>query len=415
VVAREPPSRGGALKKAGLNMAIDLLNPPTLAKTGPLSCIVVRDLAEAEALRPAWSELQERCARNELTQSPDWLLAWWRTYGGLDGRQLRLAFFYEDDRLIGLAPLLRRTHYYRRYLPFRRLELLGSGEPDEAGVYSNHIGILAERGAEEKIARRFVEALQRGTFGSWDEVVLPMMSGDTAMPERLVEAFRAAGLNAASTVTAGARYIPLPASWREYLGSLSANGRRNIERSLKAFDRWAEGTTKLECVTQSADLERGKEILVHLHQGRWASEGHAGVFRAPLFVDFHERIMRELAARDALELLWLSVRGEPVAALYGMVWDNKVTAYQTGRRTDLPANLRPGGVLLAYAIRRAIEQGRREFDLQADDAFYKQQLTPHVRSLVQVRAARFCLVESARRFGAFCRSRLSKSANPGDC
>ena len=65
--------------------------------------------------------------------------------------------------------------------------------------------------------------------------------------------------------------------------------------------------------------------------------------------------MRRLLGRGALELLWLTVRGEPVAALYGMAHGDKVYAYQTGRRTDVPAGVRPGGVLLAYAIRRAIE------------------------------------------------------------
>ena len=45
-------------------------------------------------------------------------------------------------------------------------------------------------------------------------------------------------------------------------------------------------------------------------------------------------------------------------------------------------------MLLALAIRRAIDQGRREFDLLADDAFYKQQLTPLARPLVHLRAAR---------------------------
>ena len=107
-----------------------------------------------------------------------------------------------------------------------------------------------------------------------------------------------------------------------------------------------------------------------------------------------------MAERGELELLWLTARGEPVAALYGWTWDNKVYAYQTGRRTDVPANLRPGGVLFAHAIRRAIEQGRREFDLLADEAFYKQQLTSHARPLVHVRAARSTLAEALRRLGS---------------
>jgi len=98
--------------------------------------------------------------------------------------------------------------------------------------------------------------------------------------------------------------------------------------------------------------------------------------------------------------------GEPVAVLYGMEWAGKVSAYQTGRRTDVPANLRPGAVVLALAIRRAIEAGRREFDLQADEVPYKMQFASQSRPLVQVRAARATLVEGLRRAARWCVRRL---------
>jgi CelD/BcsL family acetyltransferase involved in cellulose biosynthesis len=391
-------------------MAIDISSAPVMtAPARALECTVASDVTQAEALRPAWSKLLERSERNELTQSPDWLLTWWHIFGVLHGRQLRLGLFHEGERLVGLAPVLRRRHWYRGWLPFWRLEFLASGEPPEDGIYSNHLAVVAERGAEQKVAHRLVEAIAGRAFGSWDEVVLPMMSGDTAMPDRLVEAFRAARYSAEATVMAGAPYICLPATWDAYLRSMSANSRRNLERSLRTFDKWSQGTTELECISSSADLEKGKSILMSLHHERWSSADQTGVFRSPLFLGFHNRMMGALAERGSLELLILRCRDEPAAALYSMVWAGKVYAYQTGRRTDLPANLRPGGVLLSLAIRRAIEQGRREFDLLADEAFYKCQLTPLTRPLIQVRAVRTCIVESIRKVSVYCRAKLRRS------
>ncbi len=392
-------------------MAIDIISPRMHSTpASSLTCKIVSDAAEAESLRPAWTDLLARCERNELTQTPDWLLTWWRVFGASQGRQLRLALFHYGDRLVGLAPVLRRRHWYRNWLPFARLELLASGEPAEHGIYSNHIGVLAERGLEAKVANRLVDAIAGGAFGRWDEVVLPMMSADTALPELLVAAFRSAGFCAESTVLAGAPYIPLPASWSDYLRGLPSKSRRNIERSIRAFDKWSAGTTELECISNPADLERGKAILMSLHHERWGSAEQPGVFRSPLFLDFHKRMMGTLAERGGLELLILRARGEPVAALYSMVWANKVIAYQTGRRIEVPANIRPGGVLFALAIRRAIEQGRREFDLLADEMFYKSQLTPHVRKLVQVRAARMSVMEMIRKIGVRARESVRARA-----
>ena len=360
------------------------------------------EIADAIALRPAWSQLQERAERNELTQSPEWLLTWWRTFGPSQDRQLRVGAFHDGDRLVGLAPLLRRRHWYRNWLPFRRLEFLASGEPAEHGIYSNHLGVIAERGFEEQVETRFVAAIAAGAFGSWDEVVLPMMAEDTGLPDRLVEAFRAAGYVADAKVVSGAPYIPLPATWKAYLDGLTSSGKRNMERALKAFDKWSDNTTELECISTAADLEKGKAILTSLHHQRWSADDQTGVFRSPLFTGFHDEMMRTLAERGELELLILRARSEPIAVIYSMLWAGKVYAYQTGRRTDTPSNVRPGVVVFGLAIRRAIEQGRREFDLLADEAFYKSQLTPHTRKLVQVRATRRCVVEMIRRVGVAC-------------
>jgi CelD/BcsL family acetyltransferase involved in cellulose biosynthesis len=299
--------------------------------------------------------------------------------------------------LIGLAPLLRRRYWYGNALPFRRLELLASGEKDQHGIYSNHLSILAERGFEEEVAQRLAHGISHGAFGCWDEVVLPMMAGDTVMPALLARAFRAAGLIAEMKETARAPYIELPPTWDAYLQGLGPNSRRNIQRSQKAFDAWCGGTTRLESATTPADLAKGKQVLVNLHHQRWESDDQPGVFRSPFYLRFHDAIMQRLAEQGELELHWLCARDEPVAVFYGMAWQGKIYAYQMGRRMDLPGHLRPGAVLLAMVIRSAIESGRREFDLLADESFYKHQFTSTVRPLVHVRATRTSLREWARR------------------
>ena len=127
-----------------------------------LSCRLVTDPAEAERLRPAWTDLLGRSGRPELAASPDWMLIWWGVYGPTQGRRLRLALFHDAGRLVGLAPLLRRTHWHRGVLPFRRLEFLASGEREGHGICSNHLNVIAERGAEEAVARAWRPRSRRG-------------------------------------------------------------------------------------------------------------------------------------------------------------------------------------------------------------------------------------------------------------
>jgi CelD/BcsL family acetyltransferase involved in cellulose biosynthesis len=127
--------------------------------------------------------------------------------------------------------------------------------------------------------------------------------------------------------------------------------------------------------------------------------------------------MPQLLERGELELMWLSVRGEPVAAHYNIVGNGEVYHYQCGRRIDLPRGLRPGIVLLAHAVQRAIAAGRREFDFLAGMAQYKMLLTQTTRPLVQVRAVRSCLVERLRAWaerGIRWARAVRDSVHPGD-
>jgi CelD/BcsL family acetyltransferase involved in cellulose biosynthesis len=369
----------------------------TSAAPPRLVCTLLAETSQLEALRPAWSDLLARSDSNEPMSSPQWLLTWWDVFGASDGLRLRALALHDGDRLAGLAPFLSRRHWHRPGIPFRRLEPLGSGESEADAICSDYLNVLAERGADQAVAEAFAGAIAAGAAGPWDELVLPTMNGDDAMPSLLADAFRRLGFEPDLTATGEAPYIELPATWDDYLKSLSKKHRYSVVRSLRDFETWAGPDARLKRAVSRADLDQGKRILVELHRQRWEMAGNAGRFGSPRFLAFHEAVMPRLLDDGALELLWLTVRGEPVAAMYDIVWNDKVYFYQSGRKMDVPEGIRPGGVLLAYAIRAAIEAGRREFDFLNGVSLYKTQLATVRRPIVQLRVVRRCLVERLRR------------------
>ena len=150
-------------------------------------------------------------------------------------------------------------------------------------------------------------------------------------------------------------------------------------------------------VRTAADLAEGQRVLFGLHNERWQAKGLSGAFGKERFRAFHDAVMPCLLEEGRLELLWLTVRGEPIAALYCLVANNKIYLYQCGRKMDVAHGQRPGIVILAKSIRRAITAGRREYDFLAGTSQYKRQLAPVERPLVQIRTVRPCLNESLRR------------------
>jgi CelD/BcsL family acetyltransferase involved in cellulose biosynthesis len=365
--------------------------------TGELTRTVVTDPQALHELGPEWADLLRRSASNEPMLSSTWLMTWWAVYGADTGRRLQALLFREGDRLVGLAPLTRRTYRYRRCLPFRRLELLGADVDEQDGVCSDYLNVIAERGAERRVADALAEALRAELLGTWDEVVLPVMDGENPMPALLTEAFRAAGYRTECTPAGAAPYVPLTTSWEAYLAALPKKKRHHIRHALRDFDAFAAGTAELHRAHTAAELKVGFRILVALNSDRWARAGQLGVFEKPRFFVFHDLVQPLLLRQDAVQLLWLTVRGEPLAAMYNLVWDNKVYFYQCGRKIDLPHQVSPGTVLIVRALQLAFAEGRREFDFLAGVSHYKMQFARATRPLVQVRAAPPGLRECARR------------------
>lgn len=344
-----------------------------------------------------WEVLLGESASDVPTLSPLWQLAWARAFGRLDGRKLQALAIFGGTRLVGLCTFVTRVTLHKRLLPFRRLELACSGEPEADEICSNYIGAIAARGHEAEVAAEVADAIAGGRLGGWDELVMPLLDGSLPMPSLLTDALRRAGVDAVCKPTTPAPYIPLPSSFEGYLQRLSSENRRLIKKSLRDFESWAGGPPQLHVVEREAELTDGWRILTALHGERWSTRRQGGAFASSRFARFHRDVMRSLLRRGALELAWLEARGEPIAALYNIVWSGRVHFYQSGRKLELPRQIRPGIVAHVCAIRRAIELGRSEYDLLGGVAQYKRQLRLAERARVTIRATRAPVREGARR------------------
>lgn len=371
-----------------------------VSRSDPLRSVVIDDPVRLRGLADEWRTLLARSSTNELSVHPDWILPWWDVFGDSGKRSLRTLALFDGDRLVGLAPLLARPHVYRPAIPFRRLEALASGEDEADETCSDYLGLIAEQGREEEVASAFAGALTSGVAGDWDELVIPSMSGDAALPAIVRDELARRGLHVSLEERDTSPYVSLPKTWDEYLGGLKQSKRGQLRKALRALSQWAGGELPvIERVRAPSELAKGQEILLALHRERWAagSPSLMGVYSSARYRAFQDGVMPRLLALGALDLGWISVRGEPVAAFYNFRHDGRVLHYQSGRKLDVPDDVRVGVTMHALLIRDAIEGGMREYDFLAGAAQYKMALANCTRPLVTLRAARPSVVESARR------------------
>lgn len=362
---------------------------------GTLSLVVLSDYEKLQMCAESWRELLTRSAADEPMLSPTWLLTWWRVYG--KNHQLRVGMYFDDGRLVGISPLLLRRWWHRPGVPFERLQPLGADNDVSDGVCSEYLNLISESGYEHRVAEAFVQALTQNKFGVWDELVLPMMDARGLMPGLLRDLLQDAGIDTQLTAAETAHYAPLAGTWDDYLRQLGGRRRYYINRALRNFEYWAGADYEVREATTLAELAEGKAILARLHAERWQAAGKRGAFAAKNFQTFHDAVMPQLLEEGRLDLMWLNVRGEPVAVLYNIVANGKVYYYQAGRKISVPRGQRPGIVLFAHAIKKAISGGLWEFDFLAGGCQYKAKLAPAKRGLVHLRAVRSSIKEKLRR------------------
>lgn len=230
-----------------------------------------------------------------------------------------------------------------------------------------------------------------------------MSDADPFVPA-LTSALCEAGIPAEVTEQSVCPYIPLAGSFEDYLKQLDGPSRYLVSRSVRELEKWAgPGGYELRRADSRETLEEGRRVLQSLHGERWHDRGQDGVFASARFARFHEDVMpRLLAGEDgaSLDLLWLVAQGEPIAVLYNIVYGGRVHFYQSGRKVSLPKSFRPGIAIHALAIRRAIEQGMKEYDFLGGASQYKRQLGLRERRLVELRGVarglRARVIEAAR-------------------
>jgi CelD/BcsL family acetyltransferase involved in cellulose biosynthesis len=279
---------------------------------------------------------------------------------------------------------------------------------------------VVESGAEARVAHALVGALNGQDFAPWDDLVLANMDAGSTFVVCLQKALEATGMQVETESPGACPYVALPSTFDAYVRMLEPRSRYHVNRALRELDKWAgkDGWT-LHRARTPAELEEGRRVLHELHHARWALQGQDGVFARDRFRQFHDEVMPELlrGVDGALDLLWLTVGGRPVAVVYNIVYANKVFMYQCGRTDDVPKGLRIGTAMNLLAIRDAIEKGRSEYDFLNGNVQYKRQLSVgQSRQLVTLRAvstsARARALDATRKTadGLIARARTLKTA-----
>ncbi len=319
------------------------------------------------AVAPAWDTLLEGSPSCNIFLTWEWMAAWLDIFG-LRGEPFVLAVTDADGSLRGLAPLF-STHPRRGPLAVRVLRFLGTG------VGADHMGFIWPPGQDltERILLRLLDE-----DGKWDVFDFAWMDGDQA--RRAVQAVERHRRTHTSILTETAKcpVLQLPSAWDPYVKTLSPSFRSGLRRSRLRLDR-DHGPVEFLQVATEDEFDTAWEALISFHQARWRSRGLQGAFADPFFKSFHRRFGAVALRKGWLRFHVLRVREEIAATLYCFRFGSRICYFQ-GSFNPAWSRYGPGRLLMAHAIRSAIEEEAAEFDFLRGTERHKMHWRPRLRS-----------------------------------
>lgn len=316
-----------------------------------------------EGLAAEWRELHAADPMATPFVSPAWVLACWRHYAG-EARPWVLAA-REGNDLVGLAPLaIRRGRGIR--------SLLVTGEA--LGDYWDVLAVPSER--EAVLAAMSRELRDRA--GAWDELSLARLragSGTRAALERV-------GTLAAEGAGLPCPGVELPASYDDYLKSLSRDRRWHFRRDLRRLD---DGEVEVRAVVETDELSAAVGRWHELRLRQWSEQGRElfSLQADDRFRAFMTEVVQELVpAKRAL--MWEFHADERLVGSYvSFIDDHTFYPYLGGYEPSIP-ELGIGKIAIGEGIRSSIAAGRTYYDFMIGAEPYKYQYGARDRRIEQL-------------------------------
>jgi len=338
----------------------------------------------------SYAEDWDRLAADMPLRGWNWLSTWWRHYGSEPmseetGAQLAvLCVFDHVDDLVGVAP----WYIERSATHGRALRPLGAGEVSSSGP-----GILCRPGSQVPVTEALADYLAELPDAydpdrlRWDLLELNDVDAEDAAVGRLIRCLADRGAAVHTRPGSPCWRIELPATWDEYLQTLSPDHGEQLRRLQREI--LATGRAVLHSVDRIDDLSTSIDMLIAMQRRmprRSASLGPS-IFDSTRFAAFQREVMPRLLRSGQLHLHRLEFEGSPVAIEIHLTGRGMVHAFcpaidqeAAQRHPDCPFDR----LATLATLRQAIEQGCRSFDLLGGDESQKAFWHAEPRATVSV-------------------------------
>lgn len=296
----------------------------------------------------SWDRLRHPLRWSCIFVLPAWLKAWWEAFG--EQRELYLRTLWDDQNVIGLAPLLVNN---------KTASFIGSADVCDyldfaiaPGEESNFFEVLLDDLRNEGISRLDLRPVRR----------------DSTVLKYLPSIARNRGYDINCSPEDVSLELDLPPTWNEYLAMLKNKQRHEIRRKLRRL--WEAGRVEHHCAEVSEEVEDYLDTFLNLFS---LSKDEKASFMNPKMESFFRSLAKAMADIGLLRLGAIQVDKVTAAMTMGFDYDDSHYLYNSAYDPQF-SDLSVGLLCKVLCLKESIEKGRKKWNFLKGAEPYKYQL-----------------------------------------
>jgi len=298
-----------------------------------------------------WQNLLKQSNADPLFLSWSWQYIWWKTWGDKLNLELFLLAAYDNDELIGLAPLFINCFNLGPLRNFKRLQFIGNAWRLSDTVRTEYLSFIIRKDKEHECQELLFDYLNNAN--NWDEWLV----NDIDLSSRIFSDY----LQLAEQRLIHLRHISQDLGYKidssqpfsQYLAELGKNTRFKAFNSREKVS--AHGELKIENVSSNDQIVQAFENLNNLHSQRWGSK----CFKKDA-LNFHLQLSQKMLDENALQMSHIYYNNQVVSTLYNLQIENKEYNIQAGFTENFMSRISLGSLHLGFSIARVFKYQKTE-------------------------------------------------------
>ncbi len=310
-----------------------------------------------DVLAEEWDTLIDPNRSDYFFMTLDWQRTWWEH---LSRGELSVVTVRDDTgKLVGIGPW-----FIEEVDGAQAVRTIGCTE------VADYLDTILLPGEEEAALRGLMDFMLSPGAPKWDAFILCNILESSPILSLMPGLAEEYGLSAEVEFEDVCPIVNLPDDYEAYLEELDKKQRHELRRKR----RRAEAYDGLEWYVVGDEHDLQAEIETFLDLMARSTPEKASFLEIPGHAEFFRAIGPVTYQNGNLELIFLSVAGTPVAAMWQFVYRDRVLLYNSGLDAGQYGALSPGIVLLTYSVEHAIQEGYKIYDFLQGDETYKMRM-----------------------------------------